>query len=338
MNEQRPAQSGSARLPGLEALRCVAAVCVLLLHTRAVYGGTPVFARGYLGVDFFLMLSGFLMARVQEPRLDAGMNPFSFLWKRYKRLWPMMAAGALLGLPMQWLRSKGLADFLEVVVLNLALVPVLNQPFVFPVNIPAWTIFYELFANAAHVLGLRHLRRLWLPLAIVLLAPAELLIAFKWHGLDVGAKPQTFALGAVRVVFAYLIGMALSRWWRHAAPPPVPAVPAILSMPALLALGWWLGVDGKHDGAWFDLGFVVLVAPLMIAGALRLRRFAAIAAAVGPLSFPLFALQMPVLEGLRHFGVSGWIGGSAALGVGIAGLFLASALGKWRQAPREKAA
>ena len=36
-----------------------------------MFGGEFVFGRGYLGVDFFLMLSGYLMARVQEPRLAA---------------------------------------------------------------------------------------------------------------------------------------------------------------------------------------------------------------------------------------------------------------------------
>ena len=326
--------AGTGRLPGLEALRCVAAVCVLLLHTRAVYGGTPVFGRGYLGVDFFLMLSGFLMARVQEPRLDGGMTPWNFLWKRYKRLWPMMAAGTLLGMPMQWLRARGIGDFIEVVALNLMLVPVWGQPFVFPVNIPAWTIFYELFANASHVLGLRHLRRFWLPLAIVLLAPLEVWLAVRWHGLDLGARPATFLPGAVRVIFAYLIGMALSRWWRDGPVLPVPAIPAILAMPVVLALGWWLHLGS----AWYDLGFVVLVAPLMIAGGLRLRRFGGLAAAIGQLSFPLFALQMPVLQGLRHFGCHGWFAGFMALGVGIAAMYLASALGKWRLARKELAA
>jgi len=334
-NHIEPARADTrpnGRLPGLEALRCVAAICVLLLHTRAVFGGTPVFGRGYLGVDFFLMLSGFLMARVQEPRLDAGMNPWKFLWQRYKRLWPMMAAGALLGVPMQWLRSKGLGDFAAVAALNFLLVPTLWQPFAFPINIPAWTIFYELFSNACSVLGLRHLRRYWLPVAIALLAPVEVGIALHWHGLDVGARPATFVFGAPRVIFAYLIGMGLARWWRDGPVVPVPAIPAILAMPAVLALGWWL----RLGGAWFDLGFVAVIAPLMIAGALRLQRFAGTAALTGQLSFPLFALQMPVLEGLKKLGCHGWLAGFAALGVGIAGAVVTSILGRSRKA-RKKA-
>jgi len=314
----------SGRLPGLEALRAIAAICVLLLHVRAVFGGAPVFGHGYLGVDFFLMLSGFLMTRVQEPRLASpgSPGPWPFLVKRYRRLWPMMAAGLVLGLPMQWLRSHGPGDFALVAGLNLLLLPVWAHPFLFPVNIPAWTIFFELVANACHVTVLRHLRRGWLPLALAVLAPAEAWIALHWHGLDVGAKPATFLVGGLRILFAYMIGMALARWSRTRRLPPVPAIPAILAMPVVLVLGWWL----RLGGPWFDLAFVVLVAPLMIAGAVRLRHFARAAGVLGQLSFPLFALQMPVLEGLRRLGVDGWTAGAAALAVGIAG----AAITAWR--------
>lgn len=322
----RKTSAPSGRLPGLEALRSVAAICVLLLHTRAVYGGTPVFGRGYLGVDFFLMLSGFLMTRVQEPRLATGMSPWTFLAKRYWRLWPTMAVGAAIGLPMQWLRSHGFADFLTVVVLNLLLLPVWNHPFVFPLNIPAWTIFFELAANASHVLGLRHLRRWWLPLALLLLAPLEAWIALDRGGLDVGAKQASLASGAVRILFAYMLGMALARWSNTRPLPPVPAIPAILAMPVVLVAGWYF----RLGGGWFDLAFVVIVAPLMLIGGARLTRFNTAAGMLGQLSFPLFALQMPILEGLRHFRVSGWIGGFAALAAGIAGAWITARLARRR--------
>jgi peptidoglycan/LPS O-acetylase OafA/YrhL len=284
-----------------------------------------VFGRGYLGVDFFLMLSGFLMTRVQEPRLGAR-SPWAFLGKRYRRLWPTMAMGMVLGLPMQWLRAHGPADFTLVALLNLMLLPVWAHPFVFPVNIPAWTIFFELAANACHVIGLRHLQRWRLAFALALLAPVEAWIAFHWHGLDVGARPATFLAGGIRALFAYMIGMALARWSQTRRLPPVPAIPAILAMPLVLVLGWWLGLGGP----WFDLAFVVLVAPVMIAGAARLQRFARQAAWFGQLSFPLFALQMPVLEGLRYLGFPAWIGGGAALAVGIA----AAAFTAWRAQSR----
>ena len=320
----------TTRLPGLEMLRCVAAVCVLLLHTRAVFGGWFVFGRGYLGVDFFLMLSGYLMARTQEPRLAAGQNPFKFIIKRYQRLWPMMAAGSLPGVPMQYLRSTGLWHFLWVTAANLLLIPVPYQPFVFPLNIPAWTIFFELTANFLHVTLFWRLRGWRLALAIALLAPLVMAIGMNHGSLDVGARPENFIAALPRITLAYLIGIGLQRWWQDTPPLPVPPLLALFAMPMLVAASWWLGIRG-----WvFDFGFVIVVCPLMIAGGLRLRRFAGAAGLIGQLSFPLFAFQMPVLQGLRELGFGGWFGGWAALAVGIAGAVLASLLGNRRKARR----
>ena len=46
------------RLAGLDALRGIAALLVMGLHANAVFHGLAPFSKGYLGVDFFLMLSG----------------------------------------------------------------------------------------------------------------------------------------------------------------------------------------------------------------------------------------------------------------------------------------
>jgi peptidoglycan/LPS O-acetylase OafA/YrhL len=323
----------SARLPGLEALRCVAAFCVLALHTRAVFGGEPVFGRGYLGVDFFLMLSGFLMARVQEPRLAGGMKPLPFMVKRYRRLWPMMAAGGIIGIPMQMFRATGVGQFIVTFLLNMALLPVFGQPFIFPLNIPAWTIFMEVAANAAHVFVLHRLRKWGLLAAIAVLIAVMCWAGMHYHSFDVGAKPSTLLAGVARIFLAYVIGMALSRWWGDT--PTIgrwdlriwPVV-ALVLMPAVLILGWWFRVKGW----WFDLAFVLLICPLMIAGGLRLRRFQRSAALIGQLSFPLFALQMPVLQGLKQLGFTYWTGFFAASLAGVSGAVMAHYLTRWRAA------
>jgi peptidoglycan/LPS O-acetylase OafA/YrhL len=323
-----------ARLPGLEALRCAAAVCILLLHTRAVFGGARVFGKGYLAVEFFLMLSGFLMAWTQEARLTSGTKPVAFMVKRYKRLWPVMALGGLFGLPGLFESAKSFAQFFVTALGNLALLPVSLGNDVFPLNLPAWTVFYELVANTLHVFVLRHLSIRQICIGIAMLAPVMVWVGLSRGSFDVGALTGTFLLGLPRILFAYLIGIALGRWWRGMPPPPVPPMIAIPAMPAILAGSWWLGIDQTWM---FDFAFTVIACPLMIAGGMRLTRFHRAAGLAGQLSFPLFAVQMPILEGIETLGLGKWAGGFIALAGGIFGAVLANGLGRWRAARRQKA-
>ena len=322
---------GNNRLPGLEALRFFAALCILLLHTRAVFGGQRVFGHGYLAVEFFLMLSGFLMAHVQEARITA---PAQFMVKRYKRLWPTMAMGGVIGLPRLWHLSGSALAFTGMATANLALLPVWFGMFAFPLNIPAWTIFYELVANSLHVLVLRHVRIWALWLGIAALVPLMAWIGQHYGSFDLGAKPETLLLGLPRIMLAYLIGMTLGRWWGANPPIPVPALLAIPAMPAILAAAWYW----KLDTSWhFDMAFTLIACPLMIAGGLRLKRFHRVAGLLGQLSFPLFAVQMPILQGMQLLGFGYWTGLCTALAGGILAAFLArlpAQVTAWRKRER----
>ena len=320
----RSPRTQGGRLPGLEALRFFAALCILLLHTRAVFGGQRVFGHGYLAVEFFLMLSGFLMAHVQEPRIAA---PVQFLVKRYRRLWPTMALRGAIGLPRLWLLSPSLPVFARTASANLALLPVFDNQFAFPLNIPAWTIFYELVANTLHVLVLRHLRTWLIWLGAALLVPVMVWLGHRYGNFDLGAKPETLLAGLPRIMFAYLIGMALGRWWGAKSPVPVPWPLAIPAMPAILAAAWYLKLDTTW---WFDFLFTVIACPLMIAGALRLDRFHRFAGLLGQLSFPLFAVQMPILQGMERLGFGYWTGMATAFAGGIMATFLAGLPAQWR--------
>ena len=92
------------RLYGLDALRGMAAMVVLFMH---VFG----FAAGHLAVDFFFMLSGFIMARTYEPRLQGRtIGAGQFLMGRYRRLGPAMAAGASTGLAIYLAAGGNRAD------------------------------------------------------------------------------------------------------------------------------------------------------------------------------------------------------------------------------------
>src|SRR5690349_19606627 len=90
----------------LDGLRGVAALSVLLLHAGEIFGASaaPIFNRhAYLAVDFFLMLSGFVIAHAYEARLKQPGAWCGYLIDRAIRLHPMLVfGGALGGIALAW--------------------------------------------------------------------------------------------------------------------------------------------------------------------------------------------------------------------------------------------
>lgn len=272
-----------ARLTGLDAMRGLAALIVLIFHTSRVYKGYDPFPTGYLAVDFFFTLSGYVMARTYETRLHQGWT-LPFLKARVKRLWPMMVIGGMIGLPILALNIGWWA--VPVAALNLAFIPVFYKKEIFPLNGPYWSLFYELVANITHALLLHRASNRQLAAIVIALGGVFAYLGWLNGGISFGTMPQTFWQGFVRVHFSYLLGVLLYRLWQDQPPIPVPAWLALLIMPIALAfpLHWAL-----------QLGFVAVLVPLMIAGGLS---FAAgrIGAWLGAISFPLYVLHLPLLK------------------------------------------
>lgn len=301
------------RLHGLDALRGIAALCVVGLHAQAIFRGFPPWlAKGYLGVDFFVMLSGYLMARITEPRLAAGAQPLAFMTARFRRFWPVVALGSLIGIPYLWVRTQGdPAWFAGAFLANMAFLPFPADRLIFPLNVPVWTILFELLANALHVFVLWRLATRRLALLVLVLLALTLWVAIDYGSLDVGARPSNVAYAPPRVLLAYVIGMLLWRWRGAALPLPVPGWLALIAMPAALVASWSTGFSHWS----FDLAFVTLLCPLVIAGALNIVRATFLGRLSGDISFPLFAAHVPVFEAARLAGYGPALALPAALAV-----------------------
>src|SRR5688572_5964759 len=89
--------SGKPHFETLDGLRGVAALAVLVAHASAILLGESVVPRQLLAVQFFFMLSGFVMAYSYEQKLLFGMPFRDFILRRVIRLYPMILLGALLG-------------------------------------------------------------------------------------------------------------------------------------------------------------------------------------------------------------------------------------------------
>src|SRR5580693_5691081 len=90
--------SSKHHIATLDGLRGVAALDVMAFH--GTFGTTfhQYVSRGYLAVDFFFVLSGYVIARAYEARLEAGWSKREFFRIRAIRLYPMIVIGMALGL------------------------------------------------------------------------------------------------------------------------------------------------------------------------------------------------------------------------------------------------
>ena len=149
----RPSSGG--RFVTLDGMRGLAALCVAIYHFAegAVFGG-------YLAVDFFFVLSGFVLMNTYGDRLAAGMSGGHFIKLRIVRIMPVYWLGLALcamvyGVKLATHRPVDL-DFSGYTVaagLGAMMLPDPFAPRLFPLNPPAWSLFGEMFFGAADVGG-----------------------------------------------------------------------------------------------------------------------------------------------------------------------------------------
>lgn len=273
------------RLYGLDGLRGVAALIVLAMHT---FG----FAGGHLAVDFFFMLSGYVMARTYEQRLqDGALSPGGFLAMRLRRLWPTMAVGATLGLVAAALQGVAPGDLIHAYAFALLLIPA-GAVLPYALNLPAWSIFYELVANGLHGAVFSRLGRrgLLAITAAVGLAFVAVCAVFEFPRMLDTTSAAMQVMIVTRVLVSYLIGVLLYRRFGDEAPFRIPFALAVAGFAGYVAL-----VSLVPFALW-PVPFVFLVAPLLVLAGIGETRRLRLLALLGDISFPLYAVHFPVLQ------------------------------------------
>lgn len=288
----------ASRIPGLDALRGLAAVLVLAYHTRGFALPREALAHGYLAVDLFFVISGFVLARAYDASLAAG-DGAAFLRKRLKRLYPMALLGLALGAVIWLVGGKDPATVVLLLVLGLAFVPFTVARDVFPLNGPQWSLMWELVANLAYALIAPWLttRRLALLVAAAGLAHAAVVIGSGTGSL--GPYGHNWWTGAPRVVFGFFAGVLLARLAAQDRL-KIPAAP-IVAILAAVVLTLWPPIPEAGRAA-FDLVAALAVFPMLVASASRAEvgRLRPFLDALAGLSYALYALHIPIVLGLAE--------------------------------------
>lgn len=151
--------------PLLDGMRGVAAIAVMCLHYTQ-HSKIGIFNNAGLAVDFFFMLSAFVLMASYGARLDNGMSAADYLKRRLIRLYPYFLTGVVLGgLSLLLLAQAGRANLsgpniLKIMGFNALFVPSYNlnliQNFdaikpsmgeIFPSNPPLWSLLFEMIAS-----------------------------------------------------------------------------------------------------------------------------------------------------------------------------------------------
>lgn len=209
----------------LDGLRGVAALAVVLFHfmEMAISDYSKNFiAHGFLAVDFFFCLSGFVIAYAYDDRIGK-MGVKEFFKSRLIRLHPLVVFGAVLGLLSFLFDPFGghpeLYSVGKIILIFLASVFLIPYPTItersfnlFGLNAPSWSLFWEYVANILYAFILYKLSRRFLLLLIILSAAALCFVSFRAGGSLMGGwGGENFWDGCARISYSFLAGMFVYR-------------------------------------------------------------------------------------------------------------------------------
>ncbi|OQP47583.1 acyltransferase [Niastella yeongjuensis] len=320
MNPSTPYLDSKKHYPVLDGLRGVAAVMVVCMHVMETFSGGNRFVmiinHGYLAVDFFFLLSGFVISYAYDDRWSK-MTQWDFYKRRLVRLQPLVVLGSLVGAALFYLQQGQvfplIADtpvwkLLLTMVIGATLIPVpvsmdiRGWQEMHPLNGPGWSLFFEYTANILYAILFRRFSKI--VLAVFVALAACLLTGY----LVLGPKgdliggwsinQEQLFIGCTRVLFPFTAGLLLCRmgklirvkgafWWCAFL------IVLVLSMPRI----------GGEQQLWmngiYEAVVVILVFPLIVAmgagGQIMNPRSASICKFLGDTSYPLYITHYPLI-------------------------------------------
>lgn len=208
----------------LDGLRGIAALAVVTFHfmewAYADYSNNFI-GHGFLAVDFFFCLSGFVIGYAYDDRI-AKMGVVEFFKSRIIRLHPLVVAGSVLGLlaflfdpfgghPQLYSAGKIILTFFCSVLL-IPLPVIADRGFnLFSFNAPAWSLFWEYAANIVYAFVLYKIGRSYLLLLTILSAVVICLVCYHSGNLMGGWSGPTFWDGSARISYSFLAGLLIYR-------------------------------------------------------------------------------------------------------------------------------
>ncbi|MEH3115255.1 acyltransferase family protein [Pedobacter terrae] len=289
----------------LDGLRGIAAIVVVIFHFMEIaitdYSKNFI-GHGYLAVDFFFCLSGFVMAYAYDNRA-AHLGITQFFKLRLIRLHPLVVIGAVLGL-LTFLFDP-FSDFYPVYGFGKTALLFLTSAFLIPypimverytnlfcLNAPAWSLFWEYIANIFYILLLYRINKKALISLVFVGAAVLCYVAVRSKNLSGGWGGQNFWDGGARVLYSFSAGMLVYRLNLI-----IKNKFGFLGLTALLLVAFLFPFNDDYN--WISESIIVLFYfPLLIslgAGARLSGGLKNICRLSGDISYPLYMTHYPFI-------------------------------------------
>ncbi len=312
----------------LDALRGVAALMVVWYHIYEGYAfacGAPIINElnhGYLAVDFFFILSGFVLSYAYDDRWGKGFTVGKFLKRRLIRLHPMVIMGALIGAAafliqgsVQWDGTHiAISAVMIALLCTMFMIPVVpGSPYevrgngeMFPLNGPSWSLFFEYIGNIIYALIIRRLpnKALAVLCAVLGIALGVFTVTDPTGSgcLSVGwtLDNMNFLGGLLRMLFPFTAGMLIARTFKPIKIKGAFWICSIILI-AIFAIPYIPSADTSRislNGV-FEIACIILVFPALLWIAASdnsaSTRKGQLYRVLGDLSYPLYITHYPVM-------------------------------------------
>lgn len=309
----------------LDGLRGVAALMVIWYHVFEGYafaGGTTIdtFNHGYLAVDFFFILSGFVIGYAYDDRWSKNFTMKDFIKRRLIRLHPMVIMGAIVGAitfyiqgSVQWDGTHiGISMVMLSLLCTIFFIPAMpgvgyevrGNGEMFPLNGPCWSLFFEYIGNILYALFIRRLSNKALTIVVVLLGVALASFAIfnvsGYGNIGVGwtLDGVNFIGGLLRMLFPFSMGMLLSRNFK-----PMKLRGAFwictLIMIALFAVPYLEGTESICTNGIYEAFCIIIAFPILLwigaSGTTTDKKSTQICKFLGDISYPIYVIHYPFM-------------------------------------------
>lgn len=302
----------------LNGLRGIAAIIVVWFHVFEAFATSHIdqgINHGYLAVDFFFILSGFVIGYAYDDRWGK-MKIGDFFKRRLIRLQPMIVMGALIGAAMWYIPEYtdwgvgevSIGMLLIATFLNALLIPagvgseIRGLGEMYPLNGPTWSLFFEYIGNILYALILRRLSTV--VLALLVLVSAIALTVFSVSGptgdicVGYSLTGTEFTGGSFRLLFSFTAGLLLTRIFR-----PIRIKGAFwwcsLVLVILLSIPRIGGAENLWMNGLYDAICAIIFFPLLVylgaSGTTKDRITQRLCKFLGDISYPLYMVHYPFI-------------------------------------------